>query len=109
MGLYAWLSKEEFTKYSEVSNVELNELFQEVRELFPQLYISERTHTVKGWFKKTKIVTTYTLYTRQRKSDNMVKCLNIKSSNEDYVSNFLYGVLNGKQWRVKRKPKPKTK
>lgn len=106
MGMYTWMSKGDFAKYSKLSDNELNEVFQEVREIFPQLYISERKITTKGWF-KTTTSTTYGLYTRVRKNGAEVKCLNITSSNKDYVLNFLFGVLNGYNWKVKSKPRKK--
>ena len=44
MGCYTWLNEDEFEIYSQVSNQALNELFQEVRKIFPYYYISEHIY-----------------------------------------------------------------
>lgn len=98
MGLYGWLSEQEFESYSAIgSDKELNEIFQEVRELMPDVYVSERVDVIRRWwFSKPKYVTRYTIYHRQKGDGNTeVKHMNLVSSNKAYVANYLFGLFNG--------------
>lgn len=101
MGMYTWLNEYEFDLYSKVSDKELNEVFQEVRELMPLIYISERTHTESGLFKKTKVLTSYTIYHRTNGRYTEVRVMNINTSNKAYVFNYLCGLLNGYNFKNK--------
>lgn len=100
MGMYTWLSEDEFEKYKKVSNIELNKLFQEVRELMPDVFISERTTFTKRLFRSVKITTSYSLYQISKKPE--VRCLNLNLSNEMYVFNYLCGLINGYNYKIEQ-------
>jgi len=91
--MYTWLSDSGFELYSKVSNKELNDLFQEVRELMPDVFISERTEVKKYFFGKSKTKTFYTVYHLSGKPE--VRCLNLNFTSASHVFNYLCGLLNG--------------
>lgn len=93
MSIYTWLSDSEFELYTKVSDKVLNEVFQEVREVMPDVFISERTVVERRIFRKNKMKTFYSIYTISKKPE--VRCLNLNTSNSDYVFNYLCGLLNG--------------
>jgi len=93
MGMYTWLSESEFESYSKLSNKELNEVFQEVRELMPDVFISERIEVEKRWFSEDKVTTYYNIYTISKRPE--VRCLNLNTSTPSHVFNYLCGLLNG--------------
>lgn len=91
--MYTWLSDSEFELYSKVSNKELNEVFQEVREVMPGIFISERTETNKRLFKKLETKTFYSVYHLSGKPE--VRCINLNFTSESHVFNYLCGLING--------------
>lgn len=96
MGMYTWLSTEEFERFSKVTDKELNDLLSDVRELMPEVYVSERIEVKKNiWGGRKEITTKYTIYTRCRPDLDEVHHMNLPSSNAGYVANYLYGLING--------------
>jgi len=93
MGMYTWLSDSEFELYSKLSNKELNEVFQEVRELMPDVFISERTEVTKRWFSENEIKTFYSVYHLSGRPE--VRCINLNFSTASHVYNYLCGLVNG--------------
>lgn len=101
MGMYTWLSKDELKKFSKVTNADLNELFQEVRELMPDVYIQEISLVDYSWLglkKRQNIV--YYIYSACSSHDDQdssieVHVLNLKTSDLHYVFNYLCGLING--------------
>ena len=57
-----YLNDHERERFSSVKNEELNELFQEIRELFPNYYLNEVRSVTKRFLRKPKETITYTLY-----------------------------------------------
>ena len=103
MGMYTWLFEEDFGRYSRLSDPEMDETYQEVREIFPKLYVSETTWTSKRWFSKPETITQYTAYIRQRDHDSEVRILNMPLNSKELLMNFLFGLLNGHHWTKEEK------
>jgi hypothetical protein len=96
MGMYTWLSEGQFEEYSKVSDQELNEILQEVRSLMPNVYVQEsQVSTCKGMFYPVVKKTVYSVYSRTITGQEEVRVLNIKTTDKDYVANYLFGLLNG--------------
>jgi hypothetical protein len=98
MGMYTWLNKNDIENYSKVSDKVLNEVFQDVRELMPTIYISERIHERKPFLGKKVVNTTYSIYHLVDKvitEYSEVRCMNLNLSNNDLVFNYLCGLING--------------
>lgn len=103
MAICTYLTDWEIKNFTTVKDKDLNELFQEVRTIFNgKYYIQEREYTVKGWFKKTKTETLYSLYKETFLPE--VQQINFYVGNESsintYVSKALlmatfYGLING--------------
>lgn len=94
MGAYTWLNESEFKRYSSVSDKEVNEALQEVREVMPEWYIDERKHEIKRWFKKPITKTIYTVYQRTKEYDEGVR-LQLSATSKETVLNLLYGLYMG--------------
>lgn len=63
MAICTYLNDWEIKNLTTVKDKDLNELFQEVRTIFNgEYYVQQHKYTVKGWFKKPKTETFYTLY-----------------------------------------------
>ena len=106
MAAYTWFSKDELERMSKVSDKELNEVFQEVREVMPNIYISERVSTYKPFLRKEISKTTYSIYhlTADILSDKEcleVRYLALNTTSEPLVFNYLCGLLNGFNMRLK--------
>jgi len=95
MGMYTWLSTEEFERFSYVTDKELNELLADVRDLMPEVYISERVEIKRSWWGRETHTTRYTIYNRCRPDLDEVHHMNLPSGNAGYVANYLYGLING--------------
>ncbi len=94
MGAYTWLNDSEFIRYSTVSDKDVNEALQEVREVMPEWYIDERTDEIKRWFKKPITRTRYTVYTRCKPDYSEVR-LQLSANTKETVLNLLYGLYMG--------------
>jgi hypothetical protein len=104
-----YLSKDEREKYTAVTDPDLNELFQEVREAFGTYYLYERAIKPKrgfftSWFEKPKEQMVYTLYAQL--SHDEVQIINFPrdwpySINtgvpKSYIMTYFYGLLNGRR------------
>lgn len=104
MGAYTWVSKQELERYSVLSNKDLNECFQEVRELMPHVYISERITESKSFFGKKTVNTTYSIYHLvgdKVTEHSEVRCLNLNCTTAPHVFNYLCGLLNGFYCKLK--------
>lgn len=105
MGLYTYINENDYKNWSKVSHEELNELFQEARELDDSLLISERSWVEKSWFKKSCEVTAYTVFHNSPAADGSLyqarQMLGVGSSIQS-VTTYLYGIING-ALSVKRK------
>ncbi len=99
MGMYTYLSQNDFERYSTVDDKELNELFQEVRELMPDVYINFYKWEEKRWFRKPIERFYCSVYHRQDKgkiaSMEEVRCLNLNFTTLSNIDNYLYGLING--------------
>lgn len=94
MGMYTWLSEQEFKEYSKVSDTEINEILQEVRLIMPEWYISERFYSERvSVFKKPLKKVTYSVYERIGKDEEV----RYQSSAFDKptILNLLYGLYMG--------------
>lgn len=113
MAICTWITDNEKETYSKVSDPELNELFQEVRERFQsRLFLREMVVKPKrgfwsSWFKKEQPSHVYVLYYDPMiggKSYNEVQCINFcRDTNwslntvvpKSYIMTYFYGLLNG--------------
>lgn len=105
MGMYTYLTIGEVEVYQRVQDKDLNEIFQEVRALIPNILIQERLVITKRLFRKPVESYTYTIYNLS--VDDMdevkscidsiyeVRVLNIKTTEMHYVANYLFGLFNG--------------
>lgn len=99
MGIYTYLNREDFERCSKVKDEELNEIFQEVREIMPNLYIHENVWITHRWFRKPLETFYYAVYHRLDKRDiagiEEVHKLNLNFSTRPHVYNYLCGMING--------------
>lgn len=96
MGLYGWLSQDEFESCSTVCDTGINEALQEVRSVMPEWYIEERVERKKSrWFGNTiKKEYAYTVYHRTTKDGNEVRH-QLSANTRDEILNLLYGLYMG--------------
>lgn len=95
MGLYGWCSDDEFERYSHVTDKEINEALQEVREVMPEWYIDERIFLVKSWwFGKEKQQFYYSVKKRLQPDQSDVR-IQISATDKKSILNLLYGLLMG--------------
>lgn len=109
MGMYTWLNDNEFEIYKKLSDDALNEVYQEVRNIFPRVFINERKFVKKKWLGKEEVKFEYTVYVRTSSNDNEVRVMNMSFSDRELVMNFLYGLLNGHHWTIESKKRKKKK
>ena len=102
MGLYTWLNENEFKTYLVLSDDSLNEIYQEVRELFPQVYVQEKHFTKKSWLGKSNTHTEYSIYVKTDLDGSEVRCMNIASHSKELLINFFFGLLNGHHWTLEK-------
>jgi len=62
MALTTYMNIGELENYSKIEDKNLDELFQEVRAIFPQYYVQEYLFTISSGFWKTEKVRRYTVY-----------------------------------------------
>ena len=102
MACCTYLGDYEFNKFKSVSDKELNELFQEVRNIDDKYFLEEREFEIKKRFKKPTKEVRYTLY-KQLRNDCEVQVINFaggKSSinglvDKSYIMTLFYGIING--------------
>lgn len=94
MGVYTWLSDQEFERYSQVEDQIVNEAFQEVRALMPNWFIYEKQWIKKSFFGKSTAGYTYTVYQRQKEDYREVR-IQMSASSPATVCNLLYGLYMG--------------
>lgn len=109
MGMYTWLNEGEFDVYSKLTDKGVNEVYQEVREIFPKVYVREQIVVNKKWFGKSEETVNYTVYVRTSNNDSEVRVMNMAYSNRELLMNFLFGLLNGHHWTIEGKKKKKKK
>jgi len=93
MGMYTWLDENEFEKYKTLSDKDLNELLQEVRQIMPDIYVQEKNIIIKRLIRSNKIITQYNVYHRSVGTE--VRCLNLNFSSNSHLFNYLCGLING--------------
>jgi hypothetical protein len=104
MACCTYLRDDEFERFKSVSDKDLNELFQEVRNTIDdKLFLQEREFIIKKRFRKPTKVFRYTLY-KQLRNDCEVQVINFaggKSSinglvDSSYIMTYFYGLINGR-------------
>lgn len=99
MGMYTWLSDQEFDSYSTVTDTGINEALQEVRSVMPEWYIHERVyHTPKTWWQKAKTDYAYTVYHRSKPDYSEVRH-QLSATTRDEILNLLYGLYMGYKFK----------
>lgn len=103
MGMYTWLSDQEFERYSTVTDTGINEALQEVRSVMPEWYIQEISYTDRSnWFKKPKTKYRYNVFHRSRPNDSSVR-YQISATIRYEVLNLLYGLYIGYKFKENEK------
>jgi len=106
MGMYTWLDECQQQAYSKVSDKELNELFQEVREVMPHVFISENIYVRKPLFGKKETIVNYSVYhlsDKQLTSFSEFRFMNLNFSSNALLFNYLCGLLNGYRYNEYKK------
>lgn len=98
-----YMDNNELLRYTKVADKDLNEIFQEVNEMFPdKFFVRETTFVTKKWFVPDIVTTTYSVYAKV--STGEVQCINFcreweYSINTDvpksYVYTYFMGLLGG--------------
>lgn len=100
--MVSYYYENELEAAKQVSDKDLNELLQEVREISPNLYLQEHKRTIKKWFKKPQEQTSYTLLNHV----GGLECQIINFAQEhdwsingtvakSYIYTYFYGFLGG--------------
>lgn len=104
MGIYTYLNENERQTWSQVHDIELNELFQEIRQKVSDKYLLQmHLHYRKdGWFSKRKTFYSYSMYVDL---GHEAKVMNLPANTErssigtmlskETVMTYFYGLLNG--------------
>lgn len=92
MGMYLWVTESDIKSWSSVEDIELNELFQEVRHIDSNYLISEQKRIIKGFFGKIKIEYDYQLYHLNGHEALYITCGSYKSA----IMTFFFGFLSRK-------------
>ena len=110
-----WLNDQELLRYSEVSDPELNELFQEIREITDNKFvIQEMTYKPEFsfWRKKKPTITLYTLYAVHGWDAQVINfaqdhawSINTGVS-KSYITAFFYGLLVGRRYPETKTTEP---
>lgn len=107
MPITTYLSQSECELYKSVGDKDLNELFQEIRNLDDRFLLHERTMQTKRWFRKPKINVLYTLYIET--SHGEVQIMNFArewkwsintSVPAPYIYAYFYGFLGGMKSQI---------
>lgn len=93
MGLYCYMFDQETEKYTQVEDKEINEVLQEVRKVWPEWFVQERTIEYKKriWGP----VISERIYTIYQSFGGMEYREQISAYNKRDVLNFLYGLNLG--------------
>lgn len=107
MPLCAYYNTYEVEHFKKVSDPELNELFQEVRNIDSGYYIIEHDYTEnRGWFIKPRKYKIYTVLYHILNNEYQVLNLNQSGleidSNISVVGAYLIGFLNGNRKSFKQ-------
>lgn len=95
MGFYVWYNESDKDRYLKVSDSDLQELFNDAKELDPSLFIFEYKDWEPGSFwKKGKEINMYNLYHSTDVGGELLQSL-AGSGDKSKVSTYLYGVMNG--------------
>ena len=104
MAATTFLTDYDRQKFSSVKDEDLNELFQEIRELFPQYYIAEHSFMKKHPLWKSKETTMYTLYIDFGGEAQIFSFPSTGislTSNKAMITTYFYGLINGYEKRKK--------
>jgi len=105
MACCTYLRDDEFEKFKSVSDPDLNELFQEVRNTVDDRYfLEEREYQIKKRFRKPIKRIGYSLYSRLGNSCE-VQEINFPGGSSSinmfvdasYIMTFFYGLINGRR------------
>lgn len=109
MAITTWISEHEWTSMSSVQDKELNELFQEVREMYPgKFLIQSHRYDTRTWFDKltsnwVRTGTIYTLYNMLNNIDAQVINFPPSENNsfsintavhKSYIMTYFFGLLS---------------
>jgi hypothetical protein len=98
MGLYIYVSEQDRESKRQVSDIELNEEFQEALKCEPLLMIEEYQTVKKRWFKKDIVETKYNLYHEtpaHNGSAYQARQQFSGSGSKNFVISYLHGIING--------------
>lgn len=107
-----WISEHEVKEYSQVTDEELNELFQEVRKLFKNTYLLQenRIDTRNFWRKllgdTNPNIVVYTLYVGSGIDYQVINFCQDHSWSintgvrKSYIMTYFFGLINGKNSAV---------
>jgi len=109
MAICTYLHDYEFSDFQKVEDKELNELFQEVRELIPDTFFVQQHKVIsKKWLKKPTTTVYYSLYKLLSKPE--VQEINFFVDNSDSSINtvitkgmlmaYFFGVISGHRYDV---------
>lgn len=105
MGCYTYFTSTDLSNFSKVSDEEINEMLQEIRSFFPQIYIKEREHIKYGFFKETRRFL-YTVYFTSKPDGLDARIVKFYTDHESSLSglgdrtkpqimNYLNGIITG--------------
>jgi len=96
MPICTYLSNQEYEEFKTVTDKELNELFQEIRVLYPDLLLAEHRFPKKiGLLKRRTIINTYyTLYYDLGWGEvQIINFTNGTSNKAEIIYAYFYGLL----------------
>lgn len=97
-----WLNEQEFEKYKQVSDKDVNDLLRDIRAIDDRFYINEVKVSMNRLFRKPVVKSYYTLYICLGGMD--VQAINFcqehtwsinTSVSKSYMVTYLLGVLHG--------------
>lgn len=106
MGVYKYVSETDRVNGRSVSDVGLNEVFQEALQYDSTLMIEQDRRIVKGFFKKRTEYTTYNVYHECPATDGSAYQARVQlsaSGTRPIVMAYLYGIINGALAHLKPK------
>lgn len=100
MGLYAYIGEHELPRLTKVSDLQVNEVFQNALKLCPSLLIAERdVIKKKGWFQSTPTMETfYAVYHKEHYRGTwtgQARQMLCASGKKEIAMAYLYGIING--------------
>lgn len=99
-----WLNDSEFERYSTVEDENINEVFQQVREINPIWFIDERIHYIKRFLRKPIKQVNYTVYEVYEYNGIVSKPevrIQMSATTKRDVLNFFYGLNVGYHFKQK--------